>query len=137
MNHIANQEDYLRLMYKIYEKQGGRGIRKVDLARELKISKPSVTYMMKKFFKKGIILSDTYSLVLFTSKGLKLAKEITHSYRVIEIFLRDVLGYKSLRKIREEAHILEHAFSENAIRRLDKFLGNPQICPHGDKIHHL
>ena len=98
MNHIANQEDYLRLMYKIYEKQGGRGIRKVDLARELKISKPSVTYMMKKFFKKGIILSDAYSLVLFTSKGLKLAKEITHNYRVIEIFLRDVLGQLPDRK---------------------------------------
>jgi len=132
-----NREDYLRLMYKICEEKNLEkgGIKKVDIARKLQISKPSVTQMMNKFAQENLVKIDTYSKVFFTEKGLRLAKKITHNYRVIEIFLHDILNYKSLEKIRTEAHKLEHAFSDSAIKRLDKFLGNPKVCPHGDKIH--
>lgn len=132
-----HKEDYLRLMYKICEEHNSdkSGIKKSDIAKKLQISKPSVTQMMNKFAEEELVKIDKYSKVFFTNKGLEIAKKITHNYRVIEVFLRDILGYKSLEKIRKEAHQLEHAFSDNALKRLDKFLDNPKICPHGDKIH--
>ncbi|MCT4616762.1 MAG: metal-dependent transcriptional regulator [Candidatus Gracilibacteria bacterium] len=135
-----SKEDYLRLMYKICEEQGleklsDMGIKKVDIAQKMNISKPSVTQMMNKFAKEDLVKIDSYSKVFFTNKGLKLAKKITYNYRIIETFLQKTLEYDSLDKIREEAHKLEHAFSDEAIQRLDNFLGNPKVCPHGDKIN--
>jgi len=129
-------EDYLRAIYTHYEKQGvsSAGIRSVDVARFLGVSKPSVSEMAKKLAKKGFIMAKPYSNIFLTKKGLKEAKRLTHNYRVIEVFLSKALCY-DLRKIRTEAHRLEHGFSQESIRRLDKFLNNPKVCPHGDKIH--
>ena len=131
-----SQEDYLRAMYELRERQSDKdiGIKKAEVADMLKISKSSVTQMMKKLLKDGMIKMDLYSRIFFTKKGLVFAEQITCKHRIIEVFLRDILGYKSLEEINEEAHKLEHGFSDNAIKRLDNFLGNPKECPHGEVI---
>ena len=131
-----SQEDYLRVMYLIYEKQIDKslGIKSIDISKELKVSKPSVSEMLKKLAKMGFVRSKPYSNIFFTNNGLKQARKITHNHRVIEVFLNKTLNY-DLAKVHEEAHRLEHAFSEESIKRLDKFLKNPKVCPHGDVIH--
>jgi len=126
------EEDYLRAMYLIYENQTDKslGIKSVDIAKELKISKPSVSEMTKKLAKKGLVRSKPYSNVFFTEKGLNEARRITHSHRLIEVFLKNSLGCKK-EEVHEYAHKLEHAFSEDLIKKLDKFLKNLKVCPHG------
>ena len=130
-------EDYLRTMYALYEKQGGKskGIKSVDLAKELGISKPSVSSMIRKLTKLQYLKAKPYSKIHFTRKGLEKARLIMHNHRVIEVFLKDVLGY-DISKVHQEAHRLEHAFSEGSIKRLDKFLGNPKRSPYGYSIPH-
>ena len=132
-----SQEDYLRIMYELREEQGNRrlGIKKSQVARVLDISRSGVTQMMDKIMLEGLIEMDLYSRIFFTKKGLALAEKITRKHRIIEVFLRDILGYKSLLKISEEAHKLEHCFSDQAIKRLDDYLGHPKECPHGDLIY--
>jgi len=127
----------LRAMYEIYEQQPDKkeGIKKTDVANMLKISKSGVTQMMNKLLKNGLIEMDLYSRIFFTKKGIVLAKKITRKHRIIEVFLRDCLGLKSLEKINLEAHKLEHSFSGDIINRLDKFLGKPKKCPHGQEIN--
>ena len=131
-----SQEDYLRAMYLIYEKQADKslGIKSIDISKELNVSKPSVSEMIKKLAKMGFIRSKPYSNIFFTNNGLREARKITHNHRVIEVFLKEVLKY-NLKGVHEEAHKLEHAFSQESIKRLDKFLKNPKVCPHGDVIH--
>ena len=51
----------------------------------------------------------------------------------IERFLQDMLRVNA-KKIHEEAHRLEHAFSDESINRLRKVLGNPKYDPHGKPI---
>ena len=130
----ASAEDYLRTMYILCE-EGKEGIKSVEVAKELNISKPSVSEMLRKLDKKGFVKVKPYSDVLLTKKGLKEAKRVTHNHRVIEVFLKDVLKY-NLKDVHEEAHRLEHAFSQESIKRLDKFLENPMVCPHGHAIPH-
>ena len=131
-----SKEDYLRAIYILYEKQKDKtkGIKSVSIAKSLGISKPSASTMIKKLIKAGLIKAKPYSNIFFTKKGLAEAKQITHNHRVIEVFLRDVLKCE-IKNIHKEAHKLEHAFSEKAIRRLDRFLKNPKLCPHGELIH--
>ncbi len=130
-------EDYLRAMYAVYEKQDDKseGIKSIDLARMLNISKPSVSGMIKKLIRLGYIKAKPYSKIHFTKKGFQEAARVMHNHRVIEVFLKNVLDYNA-DKVHEEAHRLEHAFSEESIKRLDSFLKNPKISPLGKKIPH-
>lgn len=132
-----SEEDYLRIMYSIYEKQQDKklGIKAVDIANILKISKAGVCQMMKKLSKKKFVKIKPYSKIYFTKKGLEEARKITHTHMIIEVFLKDILDY-DLKKVHKEAHKLEHAFSSESIKRLDKFLGNPKISPYGEIIPH-
>ena len=131
------KEDYLRTIYFLYEKSKdkSKGIKSVKIAKSLKITKPTVSRTIKKLTEQKYIISKSYSNIYFTKKGLKESKKIMHKYRVIEVFLKDVLNC-DIKKIHEEAHKLEHAFSEYTIRKLDKFLNNPKISPMGKKIPH-
>lgn len=127
-------EDYLSTIYKIYEGNPKNGIHSIDVANQLNISKPSVSAIIKKLTKQGYLIAKPYSRLFFTKKGLQKAKKITHNHRVIEYFLKEVLKC-NLEDIHEEAHKLEHAFSEKTIKQLDAFLGQPKLSPYGKRIH--
>lgn len=127
----ANREDYLRGLYILEEEKGK--IKSIDLAHYLNVSKPSVSEMVKELDKEGLISYKKYSKLNFTSKGRKLAKRLTSKHRLIELFLKNVLKIDS-NNIHQEAHRLEHAFSEESIKKLRKLLGNPKKDPHGKPI---
>jgi len=127
-----NQEDYLRAIYYLYEKND-RSVNSVAIADCLGISKAAVSKMLKKLVKQKLIKMQPYSSVFFTSKGIKKAKILTYKHRIIEVFLVDVLKMKK-HKMHEEAHKLEHAFSDGTIKKLAKFLNNPKSCPGGKSI---
>ncbi len=127
-----SREDYLRAIYDYWE-QKDKVIRSVDIAEYLIVSKASVSQMLKKLAKQGFVRIKPYSQILFTARGLRLAKKITYKHRIIEVFLKEVLGVDNL-KIHQEAHELEHCFSDNVIKKLAKFVNNPKYCPGGKKI---
>ncbi|HLG24894.1 MAG TPA: metal-dependent transcriptional regulator [Candidatus Nanoarchaeia archaeon] len=127
----ANREDYLRGLYILEEEKGE--IKSSELAAYLNVSKPSVSEMVLKLDKEGLVMYKKYSKLKFTSKGRKIAEKITSKHRLIETFLKKMLGM-SPKKIHEEAHRLEHAFSDESIIKLRKILGNPKIDPHGKPI---
>lgn len=130
-------ENYLRIIYVLVEKQSDKssGIKITDIAKEMDVSKPSVSSMIKKLTDQKYLKSKPYSKVFLTSKGFNEARKITHNHRVIEVFLKDVLNY-DMTKVHVEAHRLEHAFSDESIKRLDDFLNNPNLSPFGRFIPH-
>ena len=85
--------------------------------------------------KEGLLKSAPYSRIKFTHKGREEAMRIVHNHRLIEYFLKEILKVDES-KLHEEAHKLEHAFSDSTIRKLDKFLGNPKLSPDGKPIPH-
>ncbi|MBU0597873.1 metal-dependent transcriptional regulator [Patescibacteria group bacterium] len=130
-----NQEDYLRAIYNFWEHHD-RVIRSVDIAGYLNISKASVSQMLKKLAQQRYVKIKPYSYVLFTTKGLALAKRLMYKHRIIEVFLREILGINK-KNVHEEANRLEHGFSDETIRKLAKFINNPKYCPGGKKIPKL
>ncbi|MDZ7798983.1 MAG: metal-dependent transcriptional regulator [Patescibacteria group bacterium] len=126
-----SQEDYLRTLYILWEKD--KNIHSKKIADYLNISKPSVSAMLNKLQQKKYINKKPYGTVNLTKKGLVKAKEITRRHRLIEVFLKKSLGLKN-ENIHQEAHHLEHAFSDLSIKKLEKILKNPKKCPHGKKI---
>ena len=127
----ANKEDYLRGIYHLMEDDPY--VKSVDLADYLNITKPSVSEMLQQLNREGLVEYKKYSKLKFTSKGKKIAQKLTFKHRIIESFLKNMLRINS-EGIHEEAHKLEHAFSDEAIEKLRRLLGNPQEDPHGKPI---
>ena len=127
----ANREDYLRGLYILEEEKGN--IKSIDLAHYLNVSKPSVSEMVQELNREGFISYKKYSKLKFTAKGKRIAKKLTSKHRLIELFLKNVLKIDK-KNIHEEAHRLEHAFSDDSINRIKKLLGNPKKDPHGKPI---
>ena len=127
----ANKEDYLRGLYILEEEKGK--IKSIDLAHYLNVSKPSVSEMVQELNKEGLVSYRKYSKLKFTSKGRKIAQKLTSKHRLIELFLKNILKIDS-KNLHQEAHRLEHAFSDDSINRIKKLLGNPKKDPHGKPI---
>lgn len=127
----ASREDYLRAIYHLMEEK--HEVKSVEVADYLEVSKPSVSEMLKTLNSDGLIDYKRYSRVKFTKKGLNAAKGLTARHRIIESFLKDVLKI-SPKSIHDEAHRLEHAFSDESIERMRKLLNNPKTDPHGKPI---
>ena len=127
----AHKEDYLRGLY-IFEEEKGE-IKSIDLANYLNVSKPSVSEMVKELNKEGFVSYKRYSKLKFTAKGHRIAQKLTSKHRLIELFLKNILKINS-NNIHQEAHRLEHAFSDKSIEKIRKLLGNPKKDPHGKPI---
>ena len=127
----ASKEDYLRGIYHLME--DNKEVKSVELADYLNITKPSVSQMLQELDKEGLIDYKRYSRLKLTDKGRKIEEKVTFKHRIIETFLKSMLKINST-EIHEEAHRLEHAFSDKSINRLRKMLGNPKLDPHGKTI---
>ena len=89
--------------------------------------------MAKELNRQGLIFYKKYSKLKFTAKGRRIAQKLTSKHRLLELFLNNVLKINS-KNLHEEAHRLEHAFSDESITKLRKLLGNPKKDPHGKPI---
>ena len=126
-----SKEDYLRAIYHLMEEH--QDVRSVEVADYLNIKKPSVSEMLKNLDRDGFIQYKKYSKIKLTKKGFNEAKNLTARHRIIEAFLKDKLKLDP-QKIHNEAHKLEHSFSDEAIEKLRKLLKNPKTDPHGKPI---
>jgi DtxR family Mn-dependent transcriptional regulator len=131
----ATKEDYLRAIYHLQEdkKDTQAGINSISLSKYLKISKPTVSEMLRKLMKEKLIHATHYGKIKLTKKGLSESKTITKKHRIIEVFLAKILKINQ-KTIHEEAHRLEHAFSSNSISSISKLIKDTKNCPHGKPI---
>lgn len=126
-----SKEDYLRGIYHIMEEK--QNVKSVELADYLNVTKSSVSEMLQELNKEGLVQHKKYSKLMFTARGRKIAQRLTSKHRIIETFLKSVLKIDE-KNVHEEAHRLEHAFSDDAIEKLRKLLGDPRKDPHGKPI---
>ncbi len=125
------REDYVRAVYRLQE--GGKIVRSIDIARYLVLARSTVSERLQDLEKARLIKSDRSGGISLTKQGQRLAERLTYKHRLIEVFLHTILKVDS-EKVHAEAHKLEHAFSDESITKLAKFLGNPSKDPHGKKI---
>ncbi|MBM3234065.1 metal-dependent transcriptional regulator [Candidatus Pacearchaeota archaeon] len=118
---MKGKEDYLKVIYEL------KKARSIDISRELGISKPSVSEMLRKLAKLKLVKFKPYSKVSLTARGRREAGKIIKKHEIIEKFAGKI-GHKNPH---QEAHILEHYFSDNMIKHLDNFLSEkkPETLP--------
>ncbi len=127
-------ENYVKTIYLIAARQGGRGLAATGaVATALEVSPGTVTGMLKTLAEAGLATYTPYEGANLTPVGQQLALKILRRHRLLELFLVRTLAMP-WDEVHEEAEHMEHATSDRLIDRIDAFLGLPAVDPHGDPI---
>lgn len=124
-------EEYLEVIYRLQEKTGTA--RTSDLVRMLNVAPGTVTNTVERLEKESLIVHEPYRGVKLTDKGLRLALHVVRNHRLSECLLRDVLDVE-WDKVHDAACQLEHGISDEIAKKIEKALGYPKTCPHGNPI---
>ncbi|AYA36434.1 metal-dependent transcriptional regulator [Hymenobacter oligotrophus] len=127
------EENYLKAIYKLSEAEPGAEVSTNRIAEVLHTRPASVTDMLRRLGEKGLLSYQRYRGVLLTPEGRRLALLTIRKHRLWEVFLVQKLGF-AWDEVHEVAEEMEHISSPLLVRRLDQFLGFPQVDPHGDPI---
>jgi DtxR family Mn-dependent transcriptional regulator len=132
MSRSQSIEDYLKAIYKLQSLQEG-GVSTSQLAKEMGVANASVTNMLKRLSKLGMVDYQSYYGTTLTSSGEKIALEMIRHHRLLELYLKEMLGY-SWDEVHDEAEKLEHYISEQFEDKISELLNHPTVDPHGDPI---
>ena len=100
-------EDYLEAMLMLQEMHGY--IRSVDIAAQLEVTKPSVSYAAKRLRENGYITMDKDGLITLTETGMEIAQRIYERHKVLTQLLISLgVGPETAR---EDACKIEHDLS--------------------------
>lgn len=124
-------EEYLEAIYRLEQKTGFA--RTMELARNLNVVPGSVTNTIENLKRKGLVIHKPYKGVKLTENGRKIASSVLRRHRLAERLLTDIL-HLDWSQVHDLACKLEHALSPEILKPLEKALGHPKKCPHGNPI---
>ena len=117
--HIhESSEDYLEAILRLRETKGQ--VRSVDIAQLLGVTKPSVSFAMKKLRENEYIHMDQDNLITLTEKGEEIAMRVYDRHKILSTFLMR-LGVDEA-TAREDACKIEHDLSEESFMALRRHL---------------
>ncbi len=126
-------ENYIKTIYQLSVDSDGDSATTGKIADSLGVLPGTVTSMLKTLSDNQLATYTPYEGVRLTESGQSLALKMLRRHRLIELFLVQSLGM-AWHEVHEEAENMEHAVSDKLIGRLEKYLGYPQVDPHGDPI---
>ena len=113
---MAN-EDYLECLVRIEQEEGAEdGVRSVDVAKRLNVSKASVNKAVAALKAQGLVDQSHYGKVILTDQGREVGTAVWYRHRLIRTFLVRELGV-DFERADSEACMMEHALSEDTMSR--------------------
>ena len=115
----ASLEDYLEIICNYHN--SNTSIRAVDIAKELKISRASVSEALKKLASKKYITYGRYDAISLTEEGFVIAQDIISKHKTLQTFFEKILGLS-----KEEAALnackIEHVITEKAFLKIADYI---------------
>ncbi len=120
MQILKSSQDYLETMLMLKLQHGY--IRSIDIANELGVTKPSVSYATKRLRENGYITMEKDGLITITEKGLEIAKSMYERHQTLTQFLIS-LGVNS-ETAQDDACKIEHDISEETFQAIRRHIDN-------------
>ena len=110
---------YLKAIYSLSSKSPA--VRITDMAKYLKISKPSANRAVNILKQHGFVTHEPYGDVLLTRKGIDAATSVCSRHTSIKRFLVEVLSLDES-TADTEASSIEHSLSAGTVERMASYL---------------
>ncbi len=127
--HHPAFEEYCECIFELEEDDVD--VIQARIAERLQVSRPAVSEMIRRLEAEGLVTTD--DRIVLTPSGLELAQQVVRRHRLAERFLTDVLKL-SWAEAHHEAGKWEHVMSDNVETAMNRLLGEPTTCPHGNPI---
>jgi len=127
--HHPAFEEYCECIFELAEDDVA--VIQARIADRLQISRPAVSEMIRRMETEGLLTTD--GAIHLTPRGEALAQKVVRRHRIAERFLTDILGL-SWAQAHHEAGKWEHVIGDEVEAALDRVLGSPTTCPHGNPI---
>ncbi len=124
-------EEYLEAIYRLQQLSGVA--RTSEIVKMLHVVPGTVTNTMKRLQRDGLITHKPYRGVKLTERGLRIALDVIRRHRLSERLLTDILKVEWA-EAHEAACGIEHGLTEDITSNLERVLGHPTTCPHGNPI---
>lgn len=111
-------EDYLETMLILQEKHGY--IRSIDIANYLGVTKPSVSYAVKRLKESGYINMESNGPITLTPPGLEIARR-TYDRHIALVNFLEILGVEN-ELAEEDACKIEHVISNDTYLAICNYL---------------
>jgi len=127
--HHPAFEEYCECIFELAEDD--LSVIQARIADRLNVSRPAVSEMIRRLETEGLV--STADGIHLTDHGQELGTKVVRRHRLAERFLTDVLDL-SWAEAHHEAGRWEHVMSESVEAAINRLLGNPTTCPHGNPI---
>jgi len=128
--HVS-KENYLKA---IAEAEGeGQTVIPATLAHWLSVTRPAVTFALKRLTKDGLVTVKSDGHIRLTGQGREIAERTIVRHHLIERMLTEIFGM-AWYEVHDEAERLEHAVSPAFEKKLADKLGHKDTCPHGNGL---
>ncbi|MBQ9058970.1 MAG: metal-dependent transcriptional regulator [Atopobiaceae bacterium] len=118
---MAN-ENYLKSIYRLsLAGDPSEGVRSVDIADQLDVSKASVNKAILTLKEAGFVEQTPYGRIILTEGGKSYASQVWLAYSVLHAFLTKQLGV-SPEIADQEACFMEHALSNDTLMKWNSYL---------------
>ena len=117
-NLTSGLEDYLEAIYVAH--LNNKPLKGAQLARELNVSRASVSEALARLVNKKLINYNSYEAISITKTGITEAKKVYNKHHILENFFEKVLGINK-KEASENACKIEHIISENIINKISNF----------------
>lgn len=128
--HHPAFEEYCECIFELREDDVD--VIQARIAERLRVSRPSVSEMIRRMADEGLVTIEGNRISL-SQRGEGLAMQVVRRHRLAERFLTDILGL-SWALAHREAGKWEHVMSTEVEEAMERVLGNPTTCPHGNPI---
>lgn len=127
--HHPAFEEYCECIFELAEDDVD--VIQARIADRLQVSRPAVSEMIRRLETEGLVTTD--GGIRLTAAGMTLAQTVVRRHRLAERFLTDVLQL-SWAEAHHEAGKWEHVMSDHVEQAMNRLLGEPTTCPHGNPI---
>ena len=117
-NLSSGLEDYLEAIYIAH--LNNKPLKGAELARQLGISRASVSEALTKLVAKDLIKYSSYEAISITQKGIEEAKTVYSKHHTLEQFFEKILHIEKSEASKNACEI-EHIISQNVLDELAKF----------------
>ena len=126
-----SKEDYLKAISEAEAE--GKDVIPATLAHWLSVTRPAVTFALKRLTKDGLVSIKSDGHVRLTQQGREIAERTIVRHHLIERMLSEIFGM-AWYEVHDEAERLEHAVSPAFESKLVEKLGHQATCPHGNGL---
>lgn len=124
MSNNESMEMYLETIY-ILENDHGHA-HGSEIAKQLGVSKASVSKAMKQLHTKGLVNKQPYGTITLTEKGRDISERIYTNHLTISLFLEHSLKLDA-DEASENACKIEHVLSDEMLAAIERYLKDNNI----------